>query len=466
MEFISNPRGCDYVALDGFIYSKDKTNKNGSIAYRCMSRSCNSRAVLCSEAFTVKSFHDHLPDQFKIDMLKKRLTLKKIVKEQPTKPIKRLYTETFCDVPDCDQYSTMPAFKAMRTSLYNERAKTIPKLPTTVEDITLDGDWVKSKAGSDFLLIDSKTEKGDRILAFGTIANLRFLCENETYFMDGTFYVAPSLFEQVFIIHAFKYDNMFPLVYALLPDKTTETYLHFFELLKYKAKQYDLNLDPKVIQIDYEKAIHNAANAAFKLDRLRGCLFHYTQCIWRAVQRLELMNRYKDEEDIAGKVIRRSFGLPFLPLNDIDDLWTEVIGMVDMGDHKLYEFLDYVTSTFVDDLGAIHPREIWTQADQISNTRRLSTNNHLESFHGKIKKNVTKHPNIYKFIQLIKNEQDYFEMIIRQIRSGLDVNYNQPRKYRLASEKLARLRNLYENNDISAYEFTGKSAAVTMGQKK
>ena len=41
---------------------------------------------------------------------------------------------------------------------------------------------------------------------------------------DGTFNIVPSLFYQLFTIHAQVQGNLVPCVYALLPDKKEDTY--------------------------------------------------------------------------------------------------------------------------------------------------------------------------------------------------------------------------------------------------
>ena len=58
----------------------------------------------------------------------------------------------------------------------------------------------------------------DRVIMFATDANIKLLCKAQTIYVDGTFQTCPSLFYQVFTIHAFKNGRQFPLVYALLPN--------------------------------------------------------------------------------------------------------------------------------------------------------------------------------------------------------------------------------------------------------
>jgi len=50
----------------------------------------------------------------------------------------------------------------------------------------------------------------------------------KTVFMDGTFKSFPKLFYQLFIIHGAKDNNYFPLVFFLLPNKNSTTYIQAF----------------------------------------------------------------------------------------------------------------------------------------------------------------------------------------------------------------------------------------------
>lgn len=465
MEILLSMKGNDLVVKDDYIYCKDKTNKNGTTAFRC--NTCTARGVLSAnrENFDVTQLHDHPPDPSKIAIHRKRQELKKLVTEQPTTSMKRLYTDVFKDVEDDDNIVNVPPLKSIRTSLYNARAKRLPKLPTCAADIELVDEWRKTNGGTDFLLLDDAGDDA-RILAFGTSGNVRLLSQSKTYYMDGTFKTTPKQFYQLFIIHVFKFDTMIPVIYALLPNKTEATYERFFNLLKRKCDQLSMPLQPDIIQCDFEAAVINSATNCFNVVRIRGCYFHYSQCIWRSVQRLGLSNRYSNDE-MVGKVIRRAFGLPFLPLNEVENVWLEVIAFVPQDDNLVISFLDYVTETFVDELIALFPREIWTQNDTIeAEGRSIRTNNHLESFHGKMNTMFGKHPNIYRFIELLKDEQEAQEMNVRLLRAGTVTNRVQDKKYKAASDKLKRLANLLRTGDITPYEFAGKCASVTIGQKK
>lgn len=78
-----------------------------------------------------------------------------------------------------------------------------------------------------FVIHDSGVGDRNRILVFATQRNIDLLARAKVWFMDGTFKVTPSIFFQVYTIHVMYKDAVVPLVYALLPNKTEETYQRY-----------------------------------------------------------------------------------------------------------------------------------------------------------------------------------------------------------------------------------------------
>lgn len=75
-----------------------------------------------------------------------------------------------------------------------------------------------------FLLHDSGEGDVNRLILFATQRNLECLGGASAWFCDGTFKVVPSLFYQLYTIHALKNGITVPMVYGLLPNKTEATY--------------------------------------------------------------------------------------------------------------------------------------------------------------------------------------------------------------------------------------------------
>ena len=177
--------------------------------------------------------------------------------------------------------------------MYRNRAKQLPKLPVTLNDINLDGAWSESSAGDRFLLCYDTDDLGARLLVFVTDDNLQKLSSAPVLYGDGTFYACTGLFYQLYTIHADVGGQLFPLVFALLPNKTQRTHTRFFTLLKDTIDERDFVLNPETVMLDFEVAVRNAITEVFPMSTLLGCFFHFTQCIWKKAQVCGLAVQYQ-----------------------------------------------------------------------------------------------------------------------------------------------------------------------------
>jgi hypothetical protein len=76
------------------------------------------------------------------------------------------------------------------------------------------------------------------MLVFGVRSKLSLLVESHDCFMDGTFKTAPSLFDQLYTIHALTTISTVPCVYALLTNKQQATYTTSLNELKKIEARY------------------------------------------------------------------------------------------------------------------------------------------------------------------------------------------------------------------------------------
>ena len=86
--------------------------------------------------------------------------------------------------------------ETIKRSLRREHAKHLPKNPNSVGGLVLEDEWTKTSDGDQFMIYDNGVDSSNRMLVFGTDEGLRHLASSTTWFLDGTFNVAPSLFTQ------------------------------------------------------------------------------------------------------------------------------------------------------------------------------------------------------------------------------------------------------------------------------
>ena len=86
--------------------------------------------------------------------------------------------------------------------------------------------------------------------------------------------------EQLYTLHVVQYNTVVPVVYALLSNKTRDTYTKFIHALKILQP----GLRPQQLICDFEQAALQAFSNEFPGIQTTGCFFHLSQSVWRRVQ--------------------------------------------------------------------------------------------------------------------------------------------------------------------------------------
>lgn len=181
---------------------------------------------------------------------------------------------------------------------------------------------------------------------FYTIADLKHLFNSPEWSVDGTFKDAPLHFYQIWTIHGKVFNHVFPFVYCLSTGKTEEVYTFILNHLKTHAVSLGVNSSPTRVISDFEIAVINSVHVVFPQALIGGCLFHYTQSIYRrAVTECRLKRLY--HEDPSVKVaVNHLLALPFIPLTDVIDVFDDLISNEDIqGD--LLELYLYVERVYI-----------------------------------------------------------------------------------------------------------------------
>lgn len=172
--------------------------------------------------------------------------------------------------------------------------------------------------GQNIILLDTGANAPDRIVAVATPEMLNSLSGSNIWFGDGNFAMSPRSFRQIYVIRFEENGSYFTAVYAMLPAKNRATYERLFEAVAEACNDRG-GARVTCIKMDFEDAAMRAASAVFGRHVIfSGCFFHFTQCTWRKIQELNLVNAYRDDEEF-----RLSCGMldaiAFLPLADVRD---------------------------------------------------------------------------------------------------------------------------------------------------
>ena len=85
--------------------------------------------------------------------------------------------------------------------------------PATLREINVPEELRRTLRGDVFLMHDSGRDDPDRFLIFATQGNINNLVQYREWFTDGTFKIAPHLFNQIFTIHCLCQDATLPMAY-------------------------------------------------------------------------------------------------------------------------------------------------------------------------------------------------------------------------------------------------------------
>ena len=121
--------------------------------------------------------------------------------------------------------------------------------------------------------------------------------------MDGTFETVPTLFRQLYSIHAPAGGNgnfrIVSLAHTLTTKKSEELYQRLFREVNELAEENNLELKPEFVLTDSEKGAINAIISEFANTRSKGCHFYLGQSIYRQVQDAGLTHQYGIDENFS-----------------------------------------------------------------------------------------------------------------------------------------------------------------------
>ena len=262
---------------------------------------------------------------------------------------------------------------------------------------------------------EQEEEDEDRCIVLGIKSNLKFLSETISpngsvatdirIFADGTFKTCPKLFYQVYTIHSIVKGQMFPIIYALLPNKKSITYEHLLRVVKQELYLLGIEWTPASFQIDFESGMIKAIRKVLPDCSIKGCYFHYCQAIIHKSSNLGLTGFYVVPNHIVRKIIKYCMALPLIPPTRLNEALVIIKSKVDSisGNQPFHEasntFIKYFEKTWfgLESRPALFPKQMWSQY----NTFQNRTNSRLEAFHRNFNDSLSPHSNIWLFLQQV-----------------------------------------------------------------
>ncbi|KAE9536180.1 hypothetical protein AGLY_007403 [Aphis glycines] len=381
--------------------------------------------------------HNHFPNSSEIQVKKTLNKLKDITSNNSDMSTQSVIGSALNRIP-IESSGQLPNINILKRTIQRvcKQKLQLPNNPTDLNFIILD-EMTKTIDGNLFLQYDSGINT-ERILIFSTTRLLYLMTQCDNWFCDGTFSSAPSLFYQLYTIHAVQYSNVLPSVYILLPNKKENTFKRMFQALK----TIDPDLSPKTIMVDFEKGAMNAITSEFPEAKLKTA---------------GLQKKYIDDVTFALQ-IRKLPSLAYVPENKVIESYEKLLDTKYFieNDELLSPILNYFDDTWIGRTDRRKKRRSPTFKISIWNCYSLvsedlpRTNNAVEGWHNCFTSILNQcHPSIWKFILALKKEENTNKIKIEQYIAGECPPAK--KKYQDKGQRLKQICYDFENRSTDDY---------------
>jgi hypothetical protein len=453
LDFIASTKGKQKLLLGGFTFIKDR--RVNTVTYwkcdQCFNIKCRARVHTANDS-VVKTLnsHNHAAHAARIDADR----IVNNVKETAisTQDSGHLIVSSAVAGVQPAVAGQLPTVSTLKRTIRRSRQKATRALPnpTSLHDLQIPMEFTHMAGGERFLQFDSGPGN-DRILLFCTQKGLQLLQSSDNWFADGTFKTSPSLFVQLYTVHGIQSNKTIPAVFALLPDKRQNTYSRLFEQIKCLIPQ----VHPKSVLTDFESAAMTAISLAFPSASIRGCFFHFAQCIYRQIQTSGLQVQYESDAEFALQM-RYLSALAFVPTADVVTAFEDLTQRCQYPDDA-QPVVDYFEDTWIGRpirgsrrRQPLFAHEVWNCYNSV-NDNIPKTNNSVEGWHRSFNEMVScNHPTIWKFINALKLEQSRNDLMIEQFIAGR-VAPPPKKKYRDCAQRIIQVVSSYNQQNLLDY---------------
>ncbi|CAF1449561.1 unnamed protein product [Rotaria sp. Silwood1] len=311
------------------------------------------------------------------------------------------------------------------------RRKNIPVIPKSCV-FEIPTAYQQTLSNKRFLLMDYYLKRAkERVVIFSSDQQLNLLFNSDVIFIDGL-----------------------PVVFGLLPNRRTTTYVDLFKRLKEEAIAINKVFEPKQVVSDFESALVSAIRATFPNASHTGCNFHFVQAVHRNIANLGLASEYTHDENMRDQC-RQLMALSLMPIAEVEKQFKRIRALVSPSLDDLFVYFERQW------INGCVPLSLWN-----ANESDYRTNNIAEAYNRRFGTRIMKkHPNFWSFLQLIQDEHLRFEHITIQLASG--ASGSKPSTNKTAFQRRFETLNMrFKNGDINAKEMLAGLTLLIGRQKK
>ena len=419
-EYIHKNTGANMHNPDGQTWECKVKHKGNKCNARYMP---NRRGPNGTRVDLFRGEHNH-PYSYKPEHVRElRLALKKLCMLRPYDPAGLLVNEIFDQHIEPVQFALHKEIErlsisqnALKSMIHYYRR--IHRAPT-IHELMFELDM--SHIPANFMKFDGKSDDA-RFIIFQSVDQRGYMKNAFVWYIDATFRVVDKPFMQLFSVHVFVIVNnimkQIPVAFVLMSRRRKEDYIAVFKALK--GLVTDIRGGPKVVSmmLDFEAAMWSAmrdmmACNEFKQVKLRGCLFHFNQAIFRKILSLKGLKRQYRRDPGTERLCRHLMSLPYLPEELIMEQFIRVEKeLQESVVPGLHELATYMRSTWIEG-------RMWTPTDWCQHGQQIRTNNNVEGYHNGLNQRVqTANTPFYGLTEKLHNEAVTVCRTVKQMYRG------------------------------------------------
>ena len=228
--------------------------------------------------------HCHPSDEVKISVTKVRSEMKEVAKTAKSRPMQILSQALLNSTEEVR--ARIGNLETIRRDIRKQKRGALPKDPATLSDFIVEEEWATTGGENPqpFLIHDSGPDVRNRVTIVASQPALQLLSQVDTWYMDGTFSIAPNIYTQVYVIRAPLGGTAVSCVYALMSGKHQTSYEEMLQAVIRKCEEHGYYPDPTTIVTNFEKASMGAVSTSIGDQvSIQGCFYHLTQSTWQDI---------------------------------------------------------------------------------------------------------------------------------------------------------------------------------------
>ncbi|XP_053384651.1 uncharacterized protein LOC123549348 [Mercenaria mercenaria] len=413
--------GQKLVSSDGYTYTR-RNVKEGRVYWTCSIRNRNFKCMASvkqyGDLFTPSlNGHQHPAVPGALKKVTIAAKVKQVARENVFRPAGEIVETVMKDLISAEEFALpKPDLLIRAANLHRQNLR--PTDPTTV-DFEINPTFI----GPDFVADDIRVDD-QRHIFLATTPQLQQLKQARRWFLDGTFKLVKRPFYQLMSVHAFvrkgEDAKQVPLAYVLMSRRTKQDYIAVLTSLRSKLER------PQVewFMLDFEAAAWQALREVFPGCVLKGCVFHWSQRVYRKIQSEVLATAYLKKED-KYRYLRKLLSLPYLPSEQIPSAFHQLKQQALEVGGPILHVTQYVQGTWIE--GSMWQPNHWSVFRET-----VRTNNDVEGWHRRINTRAGRADlEFYLLVPLLRREAKTVDLQIRLVSALLLTRLHRARYARL-----------------------------------